>query len=166
MADNPLMEKADDIVKAGGVLAKMYFDVHAKTEEGTKNLATGFIQGVSKAEGVAFAVSQIESTTQEEGMYLTYIMVVAAFEDVVSLYKFVAAYTPSSVEILKPDKVELTKHDMMDIALFCSEVLFDMKMKLYTHTLSPEEKLHIETVLKKHAEVGKKALEEGENGKD
>ncbi len=162
MADNPLMEKADEIVKNGGMLVKMYFDVHGKTEEGTKNLATGFIKGLSQVEGVAMAVSQIESTKKEEDMYITFIMSVIAFDSVPSFYRFVGAYTPTAIEIIKPDKVELTKHDLEEIALFYSEVLFDMKRKLYVHALSPEERAQIEKALKAHSEVGKNLLKGGD----
>ncbi len=161
-----LMERADEVVKRGGILAKLYFDIHAKSEEGLNNLAVGFTSTLDKEEGVVFAVSTIEKPMEEEGVFSSYVMSAVLFKDYVSFMQFVAKYTPLSVEIVKPEKMELDANTIMETALFISEVLYDMKVKMYEKTLSPQEKAHVERMLKQREELGKKLLNAGDESKD
>ena len=163
MDKNPLMEKTEEVVSQGGLLARLYFDIHAKSKEGLKDLAVGFSSTLKQAEGVVFAISEIEEPMEEQGTFSTYITATLLFEDPKSLFSFIIKHTPLSVEVLKPEKLEVRASDLSEAALLVSSSLYDLKMKMYSTSLGQDEKSYIEQVIKHRQEIGRK-LRGGSDG--
>ncbi|HLD59325.1 MAG TPA: hypothetical protein VI977_06890 [archaeon] len=59
-------------------------------------------------------VSQQEESAQQQGYYSAYIEVNLSVKDFASLIKFMFFYSPSSIEVIKPEKVYFSAHDLQD----------------------------------------------------
>ncbi|RME78938.1 MAG: hypothetical protein D6769_03675 [Methanobacteriota archaeon] len=161
-AENSYAKKTEEVVKEGGILARLYFDIHAKDAASLKDLAVGFSATLDKEEGVIFAISEIEEPLEDEKSFSTYITATVLFDSFISFIKFVVKVNPLSVEIIKPEEVTLKSVDVAESALYISSVIHDMKIKMYKGTLTPQEKLYVEETVKKRAELGKKLRGDGD----
>ena len=160
---NPLMEKTEHVVSEGGLLARLYFDLHAKSEDSLKDLAVGFSASLDKVPGVEFAISEIENPVEEEGgTFSTYVTATLLFKDLASFFNLIINYTPMSIEVLKPEEFKISAADLSEAALTIANYANLMKIKMYKETLSDKEKAYIETIVRKRQEFGKKLRGDGD----
>lgn len=151
-----------DTVKNGGVLAMMYFDIHAKSKELVQELGTGFINGLIQKEGVVFALGEIDEPIDNgEGKnWSSSISVKILTKDFLSLAAICMAHSPFTVEILRPDEVRLPLSEAHEVLSVMSAATAEYKRYILTKLAGPEEKAQIEKNLKVRAEMGKKILGE------
>jgi hypothetical protein len=153
---NPYMEKTEEVVKNGGLLAQLFFDFHGTSKESVENTCIGFSSTLNKEEGVIFSISEIEKPIEQEGsIYSTYMKASILFVDFQSFCNFITKYTPISIEIIKPEEFKIKNIDLANSLLIFSNVLYDLKLKIYTSLLSENEKKIIEETVKKREELGK-----------
>ncbi len=159
MADD--VEKiTKDTVRDGGVLAMLYFDIHAKTKEMVQELGTGFINSLIQKEGVVFALGEIdEPIGGEQGKnWSSSISVKILTKDFKILAAICMAHSPFSVEILRPDRIELPLSQAHDILGIMAATTAEYKRYILTKLAKPDEMARIEDNLRKRAEMGKKIL--------
>ena len=156
-AKNPYTEKTEEAIKNGGILAQLFFDFHGTSKENVEHISVGFSSTLNKEEGVIFSISEIESPIeQEKNIYSTYMKATILFSDFSSFCKFIAKYTPISIEVLKPQEIKLKDIDVAQSLLIFSDFIYDLKLKIYSGFLTENEKKIIDATIKKREELGKK----------
>ncbi len=156
-------EKINKTVEEGGILALLYFDVHAKDKEKLVNLAKGFVKEIIHKPGVVMALGEIEEPLppEEEGKnWSTYVTVKVLTRDFKSLFALCMAHSPFNVEILKPQHLKLDLPQLHDILATASAITAEYKKYIVTKLASPQELAQIEQSLKRRAEMGKKVGED------
>ncbi|MEM4295847.1 MAG: hypothetical protein QXS91_03510 [Candidatus Anstonellales archaeon] len=155
--ENPYAKKTEEAIEKGGLLAQLYFDLHARSKESLENLGVGFSSTLGKEEGVIFAITEVEKPIEnEDKSYSTYIRATLLFSDFPALCKMLTKYNPVSIEIIKPEQLKLKNIDLMEGLMAFSETLYNLKFKLYKDNLSEKEKAFIESIIKAREEMGKK----------
>jgi len=151
-----------ETVKNGGVLAMLYFDIHARSKELVQELGTGFINNVIHKPGVVFAYGEIdEPIGGEEGMnWSSSIALKVLTRDFASLVAIVMAHSPFSIEILRPDELTLPISQMHELLGTISAATAEYKKYIVMKLAKPEELAQIEEDLRKRAEMGQKILKE------
>ena len=149
-----------DTVANGGVLAMLYFDIHAKTKEIVQELGTGFINSVIQKPGVVFALGEIdEPIGGEEGKnWSASIQLKVLTRDFSSLAAICMANSPYSVEILRPDEIRLTLDQAHNLLGTMSATTAEYKRYILTKLSKPDELARLQENLRVRAEMGKKIL--------
>lgn len=151
-------------IEDGGILAMLYFDIHAKSEELVKELATGFVNNLIQKQGVVYALGEIDPPTGGEGgkNWSSSIAVKILTKDFAVLGGICMAHSPYTVEILRPDEVKLKLSEAHELLSIMSATTAEYKRYILTKLSKPEELLQLQENLRKRAEMGKKLLKKGE----
>lgn len=149
-----------DTIKDGGVLAMLYFDIHAKTKELVQQLGTGFVNNIINKPGVVYAVGEIDEPIGggEGKNWSSSIAVKVLAKDFASLVAICMAHSPFSVEILRPDEIKLPLNQAHEMLGTISAATAEYKKYIVTKLAKPGELAQIEEDLKKRVEMGKKIL--------
>ena len=109
MAETDAEKLTKDTIKNGGVLAILYFDIHAKTKESLQELGTGFINSIIQRPKVVFAYGEIDEPVDggEGKNWSSSISVKVLTKDFAALGALCMAHSPFTVEILRPDEIKL-----------------------------------------------------------
>lgn len=153
-----------DTIADGGVLAMLYFDVHAKSEDLVKELATGFVNGLIQKQGVVYALGEIDKPAGgEKGKnWSSSIAVKILTRDFAVLAGICMAHSPYTVEVLRPDEVKLSLAEVHELLSIMSATTAEYKRYILTKLSKPEELLQLQENLRKRVQMGKKLLKEGE----
>ncbi len=169
MADNntdakqKIKEMKKQIIKKGGVFAKLYFQVFGKSEEAVIDLAKGFSAAIIKAEGVKIGASEIAKPEKlEDGYYSTYIESYLVFESPSDLFAIVVDTTPFSIEVLEPEELTINSGKLTDILYTLSTFTFELKKKIFE--ANPKEAMLMKKMAVNRYELGKKLKERNKDG--
>lgn len=149
----------DKVIKEGGVLALLYFDIHGNNEEGIKSLGVGFVQKILKEPGVVYARGQIEEPIKEENLYSTSVEVKILTKTFPDLARLCGAYSPFSVEILKPYEFKFSLDIAHDILMYISTTTFEYKKFIFQKTSSKEDIERYQQYIRNKIKLGKTLLE-------
>ncbi|MFH0737656.1 MAG: hypothetical protein V1827_03820 [Candidatus Micrarchaeota archaeon] len=161
---NDVEKLTKDTIANGGVLAMLYFDIHAKTKELVQELGTGFINSIIQKKGVVFALGEIDEPAGGDGdkNYSSSIEVKILTRDFSTLAAICMAHSPYSVEILRPDEVRLELSEVHKLLGTMSAITAEYKRYILTKLSKPEELLSMQDNLRKRAEMGRKLLKKKE----
>jgi len=152
-------EITDEAIREGGYLAMVYFDLHAQTSDGVKNLMVGFISKLSKEKGVIYAVGEIDAPVEKGGVYSTWAEVKLLAEDFATLVRVASQYSPIGIEILRPDEARLTLGEAQGILLDVSQTSQNFTRMIMERVLSEKERGEYKTKMDQREELGKRLLE-------
>ena len=157
---NDVEKLTKDTIASGGILAMLYFDIHAKTKEVVQELGTGFVNSLIQKQGVVFALGEIDEPTGggEDKNWSSSIEVKMLTKDFSTLAAICMAHSPYSVEILRPDELRLELSEAHRLLGTMSAVTAEYKRYILTKLSKPEELLSLQDNLRKRAEMGKKLL--------
>lgn len=154
----------DDAIKNGGVLAMLYFDLHAADKESAQQLGTGFVNHLIKTEGVIYALGEIDEPIGggEGKNFSTSISVKILCKDFIILSNLCLTHSPFNVEILRPDEINLPLNVAHEVLSLMAATTAEYKKYILTKIAKPEELQEFQEQLKVRAELGKKILEKKE----
>jgi hypothetical protein len=154
-----------DTIASGGVLALLYFDIHAKTKELVQELGTGFINNIIQKPGVVFALGEIDEPVGGGGdkNYSSSIEVKILARDFAALAAICMAHSPYTIEILRPDEIVLSLAQAHDLLGVMAAITAEYKKYILTKLSTPEEMLSLQENLRRRAEMGKKILKKGDD---
>ena len=152
-------EITDEAIKGGGYLAKVYFDLHAKSAEEVKNIMVGFIAKLTKEPGVIYAVGEIDKPVGKDGLFSTWAQVKLLAQDFTTLVKIATQYSPIGFEILRPGEVRLSLGEAQGALLDISQTSLNFTRMIMERMLSKEEKEEYQKKMQQRAELGKALLE-------
>jgi len=154
-----------ETIANGGVLALMYFDVHAATKEMVQELGTGFINTLIARQGVVYALGEInEPVGGEKNMnWTTSVTVKILTVDFTTLAAICMTNSPFSTEILRPDEIRLPLSEVHNLLGNMSATTAEYKRYILTKVANPEELAQMKENLKRRADMGKEILNKKDN---
>ena len=153
-----------ETIEKGGVLALLYFDLHAEDQESLRNLSTGFVDNIIKYPGIVYALGEIDEPVENKGMFSTSIEVKVLAKDFLTLLNVCSLYSPLSVEILRPNEIRLSVDKAHELLMNASANWFSIKKFIKERASTKEDLEAYKKYLENRMEVGKKLLEK--KGKD
>lgn len=145
------------------MLAMLYFDIHAQSEQAVKDLGTGFINSVIQKPGVVFALGEIDTPVEGEEKnknWSSSISLKVLTKDFMTLANLCMAHSPFSVEILRPDEIRLELSAAHDLLGNMAATTAEYKRYIIMKLAKSGEVASIEETLKKRAQMGKRIREE------
>ena len=154
----------DRTIKEGGVLSHLYFDLHASDDTRLKQLGVGFVQRIIKEPGVVYARGQIdEPMKDEEGkLFSTSVEVKILTKSFADLLRVSAAYSPFSVDILKPDEIKLSIDKAHDMIMNISTITYEYKKYILEKTSTKEDVERHKKNLEAKMKLGERLLKKKE----
>ena len=154
-------EITDEAIADGGYLTLVYFDLHAKSSDEVKNIMVGFIGKLTKEKGVIYAVGELDSPVERDGVFSTWAEVKLLASDFATLVRIASQYSPIGIEILRPGRVDLTIGDAQGVLLDISQTSQNFTRMIMERVLSAKEVEEYKTKMQSRADLGKKLLEKG-----
>ena len=148
-----------DTINKGGVLATVYFDLHSDSSDKLRNLATGFVDSILKQEGVITSYGEIEEPIEQNGTFTTTIEVKILVKDFLSLLNVCSVFNPLTVEILKPNEINMSLDKAHELLMNASSNWFNIKKYITERVSSKEDIAGFKKYLENRTEIGKKLLE-------
>jgi len=152
-------EITNETIKEGGILALLYIDLHAESEESVKSILVGIVGKLSKEKGVVYALGDIEKPILNEGVYSTSAEIKLLVRSYSILQNICATYAPIGVEILRPNEVRLSLGEAQNALLDVAKSTQDYSRLIMERLMTAEEKEKYLKVLKQREEVGKRLIE-------
>ncbi len=152
-------EITSEAIKEGGYLVKLYFDLHGKSQEDIKNIMVGFIGKLTKEKGVIYAVGEIDSPIDKDGVFSTWAEVKLLSQDFPVLVKIASEYSPIGVEILRPSEVKLSLGEAQGALLDISQTSQNFTRHIMEKVLSKDEAEQFKKKMEHRSELGRKLLE-------
>lgn len=149
----------DKAINEGGVLTLLYFDIHGNSKEGLQNLGVGFIQKILKEPGVIYARGQIEEPIKEEELYSTSVEVKVLTKSFIDLTRICGAYSPFSVEILRPYGMKFSLDMLHDLLMQISTTTYEYKKYIFEKTSTKEDLEKYQKNMRNKMKLGKNLLE-------
>lgn len=158
MADVEKITK--ETILNGGVLAMLYFDLHAKNKEKVQELGTGFINSLINKDGVIYALGEIDDPISggSEKNWSTSVSVKILTKNFATLTAICMANSPFSVEILRPDEIKLQLSEAHELLGTVAATTAEYKRYILTKLAKPHELAQLNDNLKKRAAMGKEML--------
>lgn len=157
--DKSVDQITEEAIRDGGYLVLFYFDLHAKTSDSVKNIMVGFISKLTKEQGVVYAVGEIDAPMEKEGVFSTWAEVKLLAHDFATLVRICSQYSPIGVEILRPDRANLTLGEAQGVLLDISQTSQNFTRMIFEKMLSKEEKEDFEKKMAQREALGKRLLE-------
>lgn len=152
-------EITEEAIREGGILALLYFDLHANSKEAVKQLLVAALAKLSQEPGVIYAVGEIDEPIESGDLFSSSAEVKILTKDYVSLQTICAQYAPIGIEILKPSEIRLTLGEAQDALLKIGEAAHEYTRLILEKIMGPEDKKRYQQTLAQRAELGKRLLE-------
>lgn len=148
-------------IDKGGVLALLYFDIHADSKETVQQIGTGFVQDILKKEGVVYALGEIDEPVHEKDIYSTNVQIKILTKSFLNLVQVCSVNSPFTVEILKPDEMNIKIHEAQEILTNVATTTAEYKKYIIEKLAKPEDLEKYKHFMEKKKEMGEKILKEG-----
>jgi hypothetical protein len=110
-------------------------------------------------------MGEIDEPMERDPGFSTSVEVKILIRDFVMLEKLCAVYSPLSIEILRPDEINLSIDKAHELLMDIATRTFELKKFILQRTSSKEEIEKYKKDLEMKAELGKKILEKKEGEK-
>ncbi len=158
MDEKDIGKLIDRTVKDGGLLSLLYFDLHGNQKEALQNLGVGFVQKLLKEPGVLYAQGEIDEPTETEGALSTTLEVKVLTKDLMGVARVCAAYSPFSVEVLKPEDFTLSVAELHELLMFIGATTHDFKKYIMEKVATPEDMEKYKKSLESRIKMGEKLM--------
>ena len=163
MAKSELDEVTRRTIENGGILAKVYFDMHSEKEEDLQPLMTDMISNrLLKFPGVVYCAGEIAEPLKVDDLYTTNAVVTILVKDLWTLLNMSFNFVPAGIEVLKPEKEYYLKHnDLQAIMINIAQISAQFSEYILGNVLSKEDYEKVKQDMVRREELGKKLIGEG-----
>jgi hypothetical protein len=165
---NEVEKVTREVVEKGGILAVLYFNIHAATKDAVRHIGTEFINQILQREGVVYALGEIdEPFGGEEGKnFSAPVQVKILTRDFMTLVSVCMIHSPFNVEVLRPaDKIVLEMSQVHEMLGAVSSTAAEYKKYILTKIAKKEDLAKIQENLRQRALMGKKIMEKAKGEK-
>ena len=154
-----VQEVDDKIVKNGGFLAVMYFDIHGNSPDILQNSMVEMVGRLTQEPGVVYATGEVEKPIEYDGMHSTSAQVRILAKDLNSVINLCFRYGPIGIDLLRPEEVKLSLPQLHDILLNISQTSHEYTQFIFDKLMTPEDRLNFNKQLINKAELAKRIIE-------
>jgi len=160
MPKKELEEVTEEAIKRGGILARLYFDMHSEKQEDLQPLMADLINNkLLKSAGVIYCYGTIDEPIKVDNLYSTNAVVTTLFKDLAALIGAAFNFVPAGVEIIKPEKELVIKSsELQSIILDITQISISYMQYILSRSLTKEDLEKVQADLKAREELGKKLL--------
>ncbi len=160
MARSEVEETTHRVIEKGGLLVRLYFDVHTEAKEDLQALLADMINNkLLKADGVVYCFGEIDEPVSREGSYSTSAIVTVLVDSLEHLLNVVFTFAPAALEIMKPEKQYIIRQsDLQSALVTLSSISAGYSEYILKRVMKPEDYDKIRDDLRAREELGKKII--------
>jgi hypothetical protein len=151
-------EVTNETIKNGGVLAYLYFDLHATKSDVLQQLGVAVVHKMLNERGVVFALGEIEKPMETDGVFSTSVQIKILVESFADLVRICSDYSPVAVEILRPDEIKLSIGKAQVLLMDVSVHSHQLKKTLIEKTYTREDWEKVKKVLEQRKRIGEELM--------
>lgn len=161
MAKNDVEEVTEKALRRGGILAKLYFDMHAAAESDLQAVMADLINDkLLKANGVVYCFGSIDETIKNGDLYTTSAIVTTLVDSLENLANVVFTFAPVAIEVIKPEGQYILKQsELQNMLIALSSISVNYSEYIFKRVLKAEDYEKIKGDMKAREELGKKIME-------
>ncbi len=161
MAKKEMEEVTEKTMAKGGLLVKLYFDMHSNTQEELQPIMADLINNkLLKSKGVVYCYGGIDEPVKSGDVYSTSAIVTALVENLEALVGVVFSFAPVAIELIKPSGQYILKQtDLQSLMLTLSDISLSYSSYILQKTLTPEDYEKVKGEMKLRQDVGKRLME-------
>ena len=151
----------EQAISRRGVLAKIYFDMHADEKEKLQPLLMDLInERLLKSSGVIYCYGSIDEPLQTSPTnYSTSAIVTMLFKDLDSIVNVVFNFAPVAVDILKPEgEYRMTMQELQAMLISISQISVNYSEYILNRVLTKEDLDKVMEDMKNREEIGKRLM--------
>ncbi len=160
MPKSEVQKVTDEKVNAGGVLLRLYFDMHSKEKDKLQPLLVDLINNhLLKEPGVVYCYGSIEDPLEIEGVFTTSATATVLFENVRSAITMVFRYAPVGIEVMQPTKdIMLKIADLQAILMDISQTASNYSKYIVQNVMTEEQRTALANDIEKRSQKGKEDI--------
>lgn len=160
MAKSDVEEVTERTIRKGGVLVKLYFDMHSEKQEDLQPVLADLINNkLLKAQGVIYCFGAIDEPIKDKEMYTTSAIVTTLVESMDSLVKVVFSFAPAAIEVMRPSQYVMQQAQLQDLLLSLSTISMNYSEYILKNTMSREEFEKVKGDIRSREELGKRIMD-------
>ncbi len=163
MAKNEVDETTDRVVQRGGLLVRLYFDVHSERQSDLQAILADMINNrLLKADGVKYCFGSIDEPINTNGVYATSAIVTALLDNLEHLIGVVFTFAPAAVEVIKPaERYSIAPGELQSALITLSGISAGYSEYILKRVMKPEDYERIRGDIKAREELGKRIMAKG-----
>ncbi|MEW6528825.1 MAG: hypothetical protein AB1391_02975 [Candidatus Micrarchaeota archaeon] len=148
-----------DTIENGGVLAFIYFDLHASKKETLQELGAAVVQKILGEEGVVYALGEIDEPIENNNLLSSSIEVKILVKGFQNLAKICGNYSPFSIEIIRPNEIKMSIDKAHATLMDISTNNYELKKLVLEKVYTKDDLEKFKKTIDARIQIGKKLLE-------
>jgi hypothetical protein len=160
MATPEINEVTEKALRKGGILAKLYLDMHSEKQDELQPLLADLINNkILKAPGVIYCYANIDEPIKVRDLYATNAVATVLFNDLGALVNLVFNFSPVGIEILRPEGDYVIKsRDLNSIMVSLSMISAEYSKYILTKVMKEDDLEKINRDLEIRKEMMERAI--------
>ncbi len=155
-----LEEVTQKTLQKGGLVVKLYFDVHSEEQTDLQAILADLINDkLLKAQGVVYCFGSIDEPISSNGMYTTSAIVTTLVDNLEHLFDVVFTFAPAALEVMKPQgNFVIRQSELQNALLSLSSISANYSEYVLKRVMKPEDFEKIKGDLKAREELGRRMM--------
>ena len=158
MQKNDVEETTHRAIQKGGLLVKLYFDIHATEQADLQAVMTDLVNNrLLKSNGVIYCYGSIDEQIKTHDMYTTSAIVTTLIDSLENTLNVIFAFAPVAIEVIKPEgEYRARQIDIQNALISLSSISMNYSEYILKRVMSPEDYEKVKGDLKAREELGKR----------
>ncbi len=160
MAKDDVEETTQRAIQKGGLLVKLYFDIHTSEHADLQAVMTDLVNNrLLKAPGVVYCFGSVDEQIKTHDMYTTSAVVTTLVDSLENMLNVIFTFAPVAVEVLRPEgEYRIKQIDVQNALITLSSISVNYSEYILKRIMSPEDYERVKGDLKAREELGKKII--------
>ncbi len=167
MAKNEVDDITQRTIEKGGLLVKLYFDMHTDAQTDLQAVMADLINNkLLKAKGVLYCFGSIDEPIKDKDMFTTSAIVTALIDSLEDAMNIVFTFAPAAIEVIKPEgEYRLKQSELQNTLVSLSSISMNYSEYILKRIMSQSDYEKIKGDIKAREELGKRIMGKNEEQK-
>jgi hypothetical protein len=167
MAKNEVDDITQRAIEKGGLLVKLYFDMHTDAQTDLQAIMADLVNNkLLKAKGVLYCFGSIDEPIKDGDMFTTSAIVTALIGSLEDAMNVVFTFAPAAIEVIKPEgEYRLKQSELQNTLVSLSSISMNYSEYILKRIMSQSDYEKIKGDIKAREELGKRIMGKNEEHK-
>ncbi len=167
MAKNEVDDITQRAIEKGGLLVKLYFDMHTDVQTDLQAIMADLVNNkLLKAKGVLYCFGSIDEPIKDGDMFTTSAIVTALIGSLEDAMNVVFTFAPAAIEVIKPEgEYRLKQSELQNTLVSLSSISMNYSEYILKRIMSQSDYEKIKGDIKAREELGKRIMGKNEEHK-
>ena len=165
MAKNEVDDLTQKTIEKGGLMVKLYFDMHAGADTDLQAVMADLINNrLLKANGVLYCFGSIDEPIKDKDMLTTSAIVTALINSLENTMNVVFTFAPAAIEVIKPEgEYRIRQSELQNTLVSLSSISVNYSEYILKRVMGAGDYERIKGDIKAREDLGKKVMGKGQD---